>query len=265
MNTKIKLIDTLQKWGSFLEYHGIEPDHYDILEKKIGYSFKDRAFLYEAMTHRSALYSYRRAEGLKTTDLPWNERLEFLGDSVLELCISKILWHDLPTAAEGKLSKIRSFLVSEARLAQVAQNMDLEKFLILGKTEKKQVEQGQASLIADSLEALIGAIYLDSSIEVMEKLSHQWFASLFKEDYKDLMSQDHKSTLQEITQDLYKKAPEYETLESTGPDHQKKFKIGVFLNNQKIAQGWGDNKKKASQEAAKSAIQKIHNLKITTQ
>ncbi len=265
MNTDQTTTSYHKIWQPFLDYHGVETRELERLEKNIGYSFKNRVLLLEAITHRSALFHFKRQSQQSSSELPWNERLEFLGDSVLELCISKILWHQIPEAREGEMSKIRSFLVSEARLAEIAQKISLDQFLILGKTEKKQVELGQASLLADALEALIGAIYLDSSLGDMEKLIRQWFADLLKEDFKELISQDHKSTLQEITQDLYKKTPIYETLDSTGPDHQKKFKIGVFLNSRKIAQGWGNNKKKASQEAAKSAIRMIQSQKTTSQ
>ena len=188
-------------------------------------------------------------------DLPWNERIEFLGDSVLGLIISSLLWRkENELYSEGELSRLRAYLVSETRLSQLASEISLEDYILIAKVEEKKGGLKRESLLADCFEALVGAVYLDggflSAYSVVEKI----YLPLLEEE--DIFSNicDHKSMLQEKYQERYKITPHYLTINTEGPDHAKRFQVGVYRNKKEIACAWGKTKKKAAQKAASKAL-----------
>lgn len=239
------------KWRSFWEQHPDEYAQLAVLEEKIAHTFQNRELLFEAMVHRSAISPFEGRGGL-----PWNERLEFLGDSVLSLTISTLLW-ERRSLDEGQLSQVRASLISEASLAQLAQHLGLNKCLSMGKIEKRTGGQERPSLLADALEALIGAIYLDSSFDVASKKVSTWFLDFFSID-EDV--QDPKTRLQELLQGQFQQIPEYQTLEESGPDHAKMFRVAVNFHGRTLAEACGSSKKRASQAAAKLVLEKWQEL-----
>jgi ribonuclease-3 len=238
-------------WGSYRE----EFAQLAVLETKINYTFKNRDLLYEAMTHRSAihypLYPQATQEKSLASELPWNERMEFLGDSVLSLIVSSMLWNR-NSLDEGQLSQVKASLVSEASLAKLGEHLGVHHCLTVGKVERKTGNHLRPSLLADALEALIGAIYLDSSYDVVSNCVQTWFIDFFPID-EDV--QDAKTRLQEIYQARFQKVPEYQTVEELGPCHAKTFRVAVLFDGQKLAEAHGTSKKRASQAAAKIVLE----------
>ena len=254
-------------WLELWSNHKLEFINLPLLQKKIGYQFKNPHLIYEALTHKSAVVDFRRNQANSNTTplvLSWNERSEFLGDAVLSLVISTDLWHQNQRRySEGDLSRRRSFLVKEKTLAMIAKEFDLPSCIILGKSEKKNGGKDRDALLADFLEALIGAVYLDSSYAKAREVIHTLYQKTLIDDAIDY-SDDYKSKLQELYQDAYKSAPYYETLEAKGPDHDREFKVGVFMNEERLAYGWGRSKKQASQEAARHALSNMQKTEVAT-
>ena len=246
-------------WRFYWESYREEFAQLAMLEERIHYPFCNRDLLYEAMIHRSSLNQL--ASDTNSGRLPWNERLEFLGDSVLGLIVSSMLWKT-KRFDEGQLSQWKASLVSEASLAKLAQELGLHRCLSVGKVERKSGHHLRPSLLADALEALIGAIYLDSSFDTVAKLVSSWFEEYFPLDQDD--AQDPKTRLQELYQERYQKVPNYLTIEEWGPDHLKHFRVAVEFDGQRLAEGEGTSKKRASQEAAKRALQQLlHASEVT--
>lgn len=245
-----------EKWLSFWEAYPEEHAQFAVLEAKINYRFHNRELLFEAMVHRSAI-GYAGSTPRVWDSIPWNERLEFLGDSVLGLIASTMLWNR-KKFDEGQLSQLKASLVSEASLAKLAHHLGIPDSLTVGKVERKSGSHLRPSLLADALEALIGAIYLDSDYDSVSKIVQVWFTDFFpiEEDV-----QDPKTRLQEMLQGRFQKVPEYHTLEEQGPDHSKIFRVAVSFNGELLAEGQGSSKKRASQEAAKLVLQKWMNEK----
>jgi ribonuclease III len=215
------------------------------LEKKLGYEFTQKALLEEALTHRS--FSNESKNQPKSN----YERLEFLGDAVLELAISENLIKRFLEKAEGELSKARSLLVREELLVKIARSINLGDFLILGKGEKLSGGKQKDSILACSLEAIIGAIHLDGgfakALKSIELLWKDMFGLVFTKEF-DI---DHKTKLQEFLQAKYKKLPTYEFVRSFGPEHSKLFEVKVrSIDKIKITSGIGKSKKEAEQIAA---------------
>lgn len=247
--------DLAQLWSSYpQELAGLKS-----LCLQLDYSFKNPDFLYEALTHRSAVISFD-AEGkcISTENLSkslrWNERLEFLGDSVLGLAISSKLWNNAEHWDEGKLSRIRSYLVCQPQLAQIALDLSLPNCLILGKGEMQSGGKFRESLLADALEAVIGAIYCDSGFDAASKVIEKLFEQHFASQLTAFIEEDYKSQLQVLAQEKFRATPTYETIDAQGPDHAKEFEVAAFIHGKQISQGKGPSKKKASQEAAKLAL-----------
>ncbi|MCV6607304.1 MAG: ribonuclease III [Campylobacterales bacterium] len=215
------------------------------LEEKLGYSFKDLKLIDEALTHRSCKKEYN------------NERLEYLGDAVLDLIVGEYLFKKLTKAAEGELSKIRASLVNEKGLAVLAKRLDLGKFINISKAEESNKGREKPSIVSNAFEAVMGAIYLDSGLEQVEKI----MINLLEEEYPvmDLKSlfKDYKTALQEITQARYSEVPVYTVIGEKGPDHNKEFEIQIEINGQIIAKAIGKSKKDAQQNVAKIALEKI--------
>lgn len=215
------------------------------LEKKIGYTFVNRDLLKESLSHSSYIN-----EGKKGSN---NERLEFLGDSILSLVISEKLFKDYRDLPEGDLSKIRAGLVCEKSLYKFAKRLDLGKYMFLGKGEERTGGRSRPSILADMFEALISAIYLDGGMKGAKK-----FILSFIPDEIDVTSfnslSDYKTALQEIIQQNKEEKIEYVLVSESGPDHDKLFEVEILLNSNVIGNGKGKSKKQAEQDAAKEAM-----------
>ncbi len=219
------------------------------LEEKIGYTFKDRNLLIQAMSHSS----YANEHRMPHHD---NERLEFLGDAVLEIASSDYLYRHYPDLQEGKLTKLRASLVCEPTLALCAKEIDLSSFLLLGKGEEHTGGRTRNSIVSDAMEALIGAIYLDGGIEPAQKFVERFIMTDIEN--KELFY-DSKTVLQEIIQrDHGQDSIHYEVVSEEGPDHAKTFRVEVQIDGRKAGTGSGSTKKAAEQAAAYSVIQKMN-------
>ena len=215
------------------------------LEKRIGYSFRDDKLLKQAMTHSSY------ANEQKINRYGHYERLEFLGDAVLEVVASDFLYHRFPEKTEGELTKLRAAIVCEPALAHSAEKMELGKYMLLGKGEECTGGRERDSIIADVMEALIGAIYLDGGLE--KARAHVTRFVLEDLDHRHLFY-DSKTTLQEVIQGGLKKDFCYVLVEETGPEHDKCFCVEVRMEGKCIGRGTGRTKKSAEQQAAYEAL-----------
>lgn len=222
------------------------------LEQKIGYSFRSRALLDRALTHRS--YAHERAE----QNCLHNESLEFLGDSVLGLVVSAWLMQRYPMLTEGKLSKMKAYLVSEPTLVEFADMIDLGRYILLNRGEEKTGGRKKGTLLADAYEALIGALYLDGGIVAAERfLFLEMRDKVFAIDPNEMIGSDYKSALQEKLQAAGAPAPKYVVVETLGPDHRRTFRIELRVAGQTLASGEGRSIKVAQQEAAQSALNAV--------
>lgn len=225
------------------------------LETSIGYRFKKAAHLVVALTHRSYIHELKQ-KGSKEVLEP-NERLEFLGDAVLDLVITVALLKQFPEKSEGELSKLRAALVQEKTLAKVAQELGLDKQILMGEAEARAGGRKKPSILADAYEALLGAIYIDAGTAKVEKVILKHFEKLLNTQSLSRRVVDYKTKLQEITQARWKKAPHYRTLTATGPDHQKVFDVECHLDGRVLGTGRANSKKEAGQQAARAAIQML--------
>lgn len=224
------------------------------IQKEIGVTFKDDSKLFQALTHRSYLNEN------KDKHLPSNERYEFLGDSILELWISDTLFSMFPSFDEGNLTNLRSLVVRTENLAKSAALINLGKYVLLSKGEETHGGRTNISILADTFEAITGAIYLDQGL----KAANEFLDKQLNQSILELSSQsvykDPKSLFQEIAQAKKGITPHYQTISETGPDHQKIFEVGVYLNDQLIATGKGNSKQKAEEDASTKATKIINNL-----
>ena len=219
------------------------------LERKIGYQFKDAHLLKQAVTHSSYANEHRKS-GTKD-----NERLEFLGDAVLELISSEFLYFNYPQLPEGDLTKMRASIVCEPTLALCARELGLGKNLYLGKGEERTGGRGRDSITSDAMEALIGGIYLDGGFASAKEFVQKFI--LTDIEHKQLFF-DSKTILQEIVQSEWKdREVSYKLIKDEGPDHDKKFVVEVFIGDKAAGSGIGRTKKSAEQEAAYHAIIKL--------
>ena len=221
------------------------------IEAVIGYSFRNRELLKEALTHKS--FSTERGQASQ------NERLEFLGDSVLGLIVSCYLFEEHPAQDEGYLSKVKSVLVSRANLACWARDLNLGEHVFLGVGESQTGGKKRGSILSNCFEALLGAIYLDGGLEPAAVFVKRW---LHGQDMGGMEEQDYKSVLQETIQKRHKKPPEYEIMGAEGPEHDKVFTVRVLIGKKVLGMGAGKNKKEAQQAAAKNAIDYLENHEI---
>lgn len=230
----------------------MQADHdIEILQENIGYDFTDVGLLLEALTHKS--YSNEQPGG-KT---PCNERLEFLGDAVLDLVVSRFVFQRHPQAQEGELTRIRAEVVSEKGLALVARRLQLGRFLLLGRGEDRSGGREKESLVANALEALLGAVFCDGGFEPARLLAERLFAGPLDEAGRRKKGLDHKTRLQEISQARYAIAPEYIMVREEGPEHRRQYFVEVQLDGRSLGRGQGTTKKKAEQEAALQAIARL--------
>ncbi len=221
------------------------------LEQALGYEFKDQKLITEALTHRSHHH--------ELGDSPHNERLEFLGDAVLDLCITEIIMELSPDRNEGQLSKIRSQLVSQSGLALIAEKIKVGQYIRLGKGEESSGGRTRVSLLADALEAIIAALYQDSgSLSLVKQcIQKLWeldeeHSPLWNKASKVLLKLDFKSRLQEFCQSVGLGAPHYVCRSSTGPDHCRRFSMAILIGGRELARAEAGTKKEATSQAARA-------------
>jgi ribonuclease-3 len=218
------------------------------LADRLGHRFQNPALLERALRHSS--YTHEHA-GLGVASS--NEQLEFLGDAVLALTVSDLLLKAFPEEAEGALSRRRAALVNARTLAAVARDLDLGVHLLLGRGEARQGGRDKPSLLADALEAVLAAVYLDGGIRAARALIRRWFAPMLQSPAA-FAWQDSKTALQELVQARYKVSPAYHLVEESGPSHAKRFCMEIRLGERVLAQGEGGTKKEAAQDAARRAL-----------
>lgn len=216
--------------------------------RRLGYTFKQPELQAEAFRHSSYV---NEDESLILTD---NERLEFLGDAVLDLAISDILMELFKDANEGDLSKFRATVVNERGLCQIAQDLHLGDYLLLGRGEEMTHGRKKPSILANTMEALLGALYLDAGFVKTKEIIHQLFSQLISKIDPGKEVNDYKSLLQEYTQEVHKARPEYILTKEWGPAHDKNFIVALQLDGKVVAEGEGKSKKEAEQKAAKEAF-----------
>ena len=219
------------------------------LEKELGYEFKNKKLLIEALTHKSYKQSYD------------NERLEFLGDAVLDLIVGEYLFLKFRKSDEGKLSKIRASLVNEGGFCKLAKFLDLGDYIYISNAEENNGGREKPSLLSNAFEAVMGAIYLEAGLKVVQKIAVDLIEKNHADISLDSLFRDYKTTLQELTQARFGITPEYKVISSRGPDHKKEFELSVMIEDKEYARAIGKSKKIAQQEAAKIAILKLKNQK----
>ena len=222
-----------------------------LFERHTGIRFRELEFLNQGFTHRSF------ANELGETGEN-NERLEFLGDSVLGLVVSEYLYETLPDQPEGELARIKSFVVSEASLSEIARGLRVDNFILIGKGEEYSGGRSKKAILADCLEALIGAYYLDSGFQPARRFVHQMLIPEINKVLENRHAKDYKTLLQEYVQKRMKTYPKYRVVQKTGPDHDKTFWIEVHIGDRSFGAGKGKNKKEAEQEAARIAYEGMH-------
>jgi len=215
------------------------------LEKSIGFHFREKELLVQALTHRSSVRESKKSGH--------NERLEFLGDAVLELAATEYLYH-LSEKPEGDLTNWRSALVQREHLATVARDIQLGTYLMLSRGEEASGGRDRTSTLANALEALIGAIYLDKGFEDAKHFCYQFILRRLSGLLAQGKDRDEKSLFQENAQEKYGITPHYETIDAVGPDHEKFFTCAVFIGTEQVADGKGNSKQKAEQAAAKAGL-----------
>jgi ribonuclease-3 len=226
----------------------MKDNHFDPLEQRLGLTFQNRAVLLEAFTHSSYV---NENKGQK---LPDNERLEFLGDAVLQVIISEYLFSKFPKVEEGKLTKMRASIVCEPSLVRFAEALHFGHYVLLGKGEEATGGRSRPSLLADVFEAFVGALYLDQGLDIVKLFMHKFVMPHLKLD-DARRDTDFKSRLQERVQQLGLGKPDYRIVDEQGPAHERAFVAEVSLNGHILGQGMGRTKKDAEQSAAAFAFQ----------
>lgn len=225
-------------------------EKYFAFEQKLNLEFNDKRLLQQAFIHRSYINEH------KSTGLEHNERLEFLGDAVLELVITDFLFNKYQNIPEGRLTAYRSSLVRTESISAAARAMGMNDLLMLSKGESKDMGKARDYILANTFEAFVGATYLDLGYDAARDVIS---ASLFN-NIEDIIAEgswrDAKSYVQEKSQELYSETPRYEMISAVGPDHDKNFVMAIYFGNKKIAEGEGNSKQKAQQAAAQAAIEK---------
>jgi len=222
------------------------------LEKIIGYSFKDKSILSLALTHSSYANEHKLGK------FEYNERLEFLGDAVLEFFISRCIYEKYPELPEGELTKLRAAIVCEGSLAKKAVEVHLGEFLLLGKGEEITGGRQRESILADAFEAVIGAVLMDGGIECVEKYVMGLMTGVVESVRSNFMLMDYKTRLQEEVQKHGKESVTYAIIKESGPDHGKTFTAEVYHVGKTLGSGSGKTKKEAEQNAAKNALSKMN-------
>lgn len=220
------------------------------LLQKLTLKFKNPDLLKQAFIHRSYLNEVK-------VDLPSNERLEFLGDSILSLIVSQFLFENRIKDTEGELTNLRAYIVKTKSLAKASKDLELGKYLKLSKGEEATGGRDNPQLQANTYEALLGAVYLDQGMEAARKMVEKTLLPSFQKEINMGPPKDAKSNLQEIVQEKFKSSPYYKMLKSHGPDHARKFLIAVYIHNKQMGKGEGSSKQEAEEKAAEEALGKI--------
>jgi ribonuclease-3 len=218
-------------------------------EHTIGITFTDKVLLKQAFTHRSYINENRES------GLSHNERLEFLGDAVLELVITDFLYKEYADKDEGTLTSYRSALVNADTCSAIALSLSVNEFLLLSKGESKDTGRARQYILANALEAIIGAIYLDQGYDGAKGFIEKNFVPLIDKIMSEGLHIDAKSLFQEKAQEFESQTPQYKTIKETGPDHEKKFTVGVFVGKDMVAEGIGASKQDAEQAAARKGLE----------
>ena len=222
--------------------------NFEKIEKEIGYEFKNKQLLETALTHTSYDYENKKQS---------NEKLEFLGDSILEFVSSEYIYHNYPNLKEGEMTKVRASVVCEDSLQKIAKMHNFSDFLYLGKSERTSQKEVRPAIMADSIEAVIAAIFLDGGLEETKKFILNNLAKPIENATKNIGQKDYKTVLQEVLQKNGNVDIEYVIVDEKGPDHEKVFTAEVKFNNKILATGEGKSKKQAEMEAAQKALENI--------
>jgi ribonuclease-3 len=213
------------------------------LEERLDYQFDNKDLIIEALTHKSYKKPYN------------NERLEFLGDAVLNLVVGEYLFKKFPNANEGELSKIRASLVNEHGFMVLATKIELGEYIFISQAEENNEGRTKPSLLSDAFEAIMGAIYYEVGLKTVEEITHKLLDECYEKIDLSTLFRDFKTALQEITQAEFGTTPEYKLVSSSGPDHKKEFEIAVIIDNKEYAKAIGKSKKQAQQESARKAME----------
>ncbi len=224
-------------------------DDLNNLMDALGYKFQDQGRLELALCHRSFANEQRGKEH--------NERLEFLGDAVLDLCVGRLLMDRLPHVREGELTRLRSLAVSTTGLADCAGQIQLGRYMLLGRGERQTGGQQKASLLADTFEAVVGAVFQDGGYEVAEAMVERLLGPTLDEAAAQDQDGNHKGALQQYTQARGQGAPSYVVLEERGPAHQRSFLVAALLEGEEIGRAEGNTKKAAERRAAREALERL--------
>jgi ribonuclease III len=226
-------------------------NHYTELEHRLGIAFRDKSLLQRALTHRSYINEHPEFP------LEDNERLEFLGDAVLDFMTGEYLYHRFPELREGLLTSLRSALVRRDTLARFAQQLRLGEYLLMGHGEIETGGRNRPATLCAAFEALVGALYLDQGLESVYKLVEPLIAPQVARTLKEHTHKDAKSLLQELAQARTHQTPRYRTIAETGPDHAKEFTVQVSIAGEVYGEGYGPNKQQAAQAAAQEALVRL--------
>lgn len=213
------------------------------VEERLGYQFRDKNLIIEALTHKSFKKPYN------------NERLEFLGDAVLDLVVGEYLYRKFPDVAEGELSKMRASLVSEKGFERLALNLKLGEFIFISVAEENNKGRIKASLLSNAFEAVMGAVYLEAGLEWVREFVEKLLERVYPQIDMQSIFKDYKTTLQELTQARFGVTPEYVLLRAYGPDHKKEFEVSVKVHERTLSSASGKSKKEAQQKAAQIALE----------
>jgi ribonuclease-3 len=220
-------------------------DNLTTLQERLGYIFKNKELLIEALTHKSYKQPYN------------NERLEFLGDAVLDLIVGEYLYTKFRDFDEGKLSKMRASLVNEGGFTSLANHLGLGEYIYLSNAEENNSGRTKSSLLSNAFEALMGAIYLETGLSKVQEITIKLLEHVHPDISLDSLFKDYKTSLQELTQAHYGTTPEYQLIAAHGPDHKKEFEVAVIIDGKRYASAQGKSKKQAQQEAAQIALEML--------
>jgi ribonuclease-3 len=250
----MSLRDLWRRWSAGRRRALLNPglqEALDGFQARIDYRFSDPGLLCWALTHRS--YLNCNGEGMAGS----NERLEFLGDSVLELVVNDFLYHQYPDFQEGDLTKMKSLLVSRSVLAEQAKGVDLGRFIFLSDAERESGGASRSSILADGFEAVVGALYLDGGLSPASHFIRDNLLGDSDRIFGNRSNVNYKSLLQEHVQERHKTYPRYRTVQESGPDHRKIFTVEVTVKGERLGIGKGTNKKNAEQAGAQNALEKL--------
>lgn len=223
-------------------------ENYSELETKLGIEFNDKELLRQAFIHRSYLNEHPEIA------LPHNERLEFLGDAVLELSVTRHLYGNYPNP-EGELTNWRAAIVNSKILAEIAEGLEFNNFLLLSKGEEKDTGRARQYILANAFEAFVGALYLDKGFDVADEFIAKHVISRLPAIIEEQLYRDPKSRFQEESQERVSVTPNYKVLEEWGPDHAKSFSVGLYLGDELVAKGEGPSKQEAEEKAAENGLE----------